>query len=101
MLCGPYAMEEDKIGRKCGTCGEREMPVVFWWGKLKRKDHLKRPKCRWQDNIKVYIKEMKLESVDWINLAQGTSRLRAVFVTVVKLSSAMNVEDFSDWLGNW
>jgi len=33
------------------------------------------------------------EVVDWINLAQGRSTFRAV-VTVIKLSSAMNVGTF-------
>jgi hypothetical protein len=31
---------------------------------------LKRPRHRWEDNIKTYLRETELESVDWIYLAQ-------------------------------
>ena len=43
MLCAPYEMKEDEIGRKCGTCGgeRRNVNSAFWWGKLKGKDNLK------------------------------------------------------------
>jgi len=37
---------------------------------------------------------MRWEGVDWINLAQDRSTLKAVVVTVMKLLSAMNVGTF-------
>jgi len=37
---------------------------------------------------------MKWEGVDWINLAQGRSTLRAAVVAVMKLFSAMNLGTF-------
>jgi len=32
------------------------------------KTPLGRPKCRWEDNIRMYLREMWWEVVDWINL---------------------------------
>jgi len=31
-----------------------------------------RPRLRLEDNIKMYLKEMKCEDVDWMNLVQVT-----------------------------
>jgi len=31
---------------------------------------LKRPRCKWEDNIKMYVKEIRLDAVEWINLAR-------------------------------
>jgi hypothetical protein len=31
---------------------------------------LGRPRCRWEDNIKVDLREIGLGDVDWIHLAQ-------------------------------
>jgi hypothetical protein len=39
-------------------------------GKLEGKRLLGRPRCRWEDNIKVDITEIGWESADWIQLAQ-------------------------------
>jgi hypothetical protein len=40
-------------------------------GKSERKRPLGRPRHRWEDNIKVDLREVGLEGVDWIHLAEG------------------------------
>jgi len=30
----------------------------FWWGNLRKRDHMGRPRCRWEDNIKVDLQEV-------------------------------------------
>jgi hypothetical protein len=42
--------------------------IVF--GKPEGKRQLRRARRRWQDNIRMYLKEIACESVDWIHLAQ-------------------------------
>jgi hypothetical protein len=33
-----------------------------------------RPRCRWEDNIRMHLREIGWKSVDWMHLAQvGTS----------------------------
>jgi hypothetical protein len=39
-------------------------------GKSKGKRPLGRPRRRWVHSIKIYLKEIGWDSVDWINLAQ-------------------------------
>jgi hypothetical protein len=50
------------------------------------KKPLRRPISRWEDNIKMYIREVRCEGVDWNHLAQDRDRWRALVNTVMKLS---------------
>jgi hypothetical protein len=49
------------------ACMEEITNVDFLNPKGKRT--LRKPKWRQEDNIKMYIKESRLEAVDWINFA--------------------------------
>jgi hypothetical protein len=40
-------------------------------GKSVKKCFLRNPRLRWEDNIKADLKEIGLEYLDWIFLAQG------------------------------
>jgi hypothetical protein len=39
---------------------------------------LRRPCCRWQDNIKIYVHEIDRVGVHWINMSQNLNKWRAV-----------------------
>jgi hypothetical protein len=43
-------------------------------GKPEGKRPLRRPRCRWQDNIKMNFQEVGCEGVDWIDVAQVRDR---------------------------
>jgi hypothetical protein len=49
------------------------------------KTSLRRTSCRWEDNIKMYLKETVCEGVDWIHLAQDRDQWLAVVYTVINL----------------
>jgi hypothetical protein len=44
-----------------------------------------RPRSRWADNIKMDLREIKLDGMDWIDLAHNRDRWRALVSTVMKL----------------
>jgi hypothetical protein len=46
---------------------------------------LGRPGCRWEDNIKMDLREIGFEDVDWIHWAQDRERWRALVNTVMNL----------------
>jgi hypothetical protein len=54
-------------------------------GKLEGRRPLGRPRRRWEDNIRMDLREIGLEDVDWIHLAQDTDRWRALVNTVMNL----------------
>jgi hypothetical protein len=44
---------------------------------------LGRPRRRWEDNIKMYLREVGYVSMDWIELAQDRDMWRALVNTVM------------------
>jgi hypothetical protein len=46
---------------------------------------LGRPRCRWEDNIKMDLREIGFGDVDWVHFAQDRDRWRAVVNTVMIL----------------
>ena len=54
-------------------------------GKLERKRHLGRPGRRWEDNIKMDLREVGYDPRDWIDLAKDMEQWRAYLRAVMNL----------------
>jgi hypothetical protein len=54
-------------------------------GNPEGKTPLGRPRRRWEDGIRVDLREIDRGSVDWIQLAQDRDRWRALVNTVMNL----------------
>ena len=54
-------------------------------GKPEGKRSLRRPRHRWEDNIKMNLQEVGYGGLDWIELAQDRDRWRALVTAVMKL----------------
>jgi hypothetical protein len=65
------------IGEERGFTGFFEEP--------EGKGPLGRPRCRWEDNIKMDLQEVGCGSMDWIELAKDTDRWRALVNAVMNL----------------
>jgi hypothetical protein len=55
----------------------------FWWGNLREREHLWRPRHRWEDNIKMDLQEVGWVCGDWMDLAEDRVRWRALVSTVM------------------
>ena len=64
--------------------GERGVHRVLV-GKPEGKRPLGRPRCRWEDNIKLDLQEVGGGCGDWMELAQDRDRWRALVSTVMNL----------------
>ena len=60
-----------------------ELCTRFWWGNLKEKRPLGRPRRRWEDNIKMELEKVGSGFVDWMELAQDRYSWRALVSTVI------------------
>jgi len=56
-----------------------------WVGKPEGKRPLGRPRRRWEDGIRMDLREIGLEGVDWIPLAQDKDWWQAVVSDVMNL----------------
>jgi len=54
-------------------------------GKQEGKRPLGRPRCRWVDNIRTDLQEVRCGYMDWIGLAQDKDRWRTLVSAVMNL----------------
>jgi hypothetical protein len=54
-------------------------------GKPEGKRPLRRPRRRWVDNIKIDLREIAWDGVDWIDMAQDRGQWGALVNTVLNL----------------
>jgi hypothetical protein len=65
--------------------GEEKNVYKVLMGKPEGKRPFGRPRCRWKTGIRMDLREIGLEDVDWILLAQDRDRWRAVVSLVMNL----------------
>jgi hypothetical protein len=65
--------------------GERRDAYRALVGKPERGRPLGRPRRRWEDNIKMDLREVGWGGMDWISLAQDRNRWRALVNAVMNL----------------
>jgi hypothetical protein len=65
--------------------GEKRNAYRILVGKSEGKRPLGRPGRRWVDNIKMDLKEIGWDEMDWIDLAQDRDQWKALVNTVMNL----------------
>jgi hypothetical protein len=63
--------------------GEKRATYRFLVGKPELKRPFGRPRCRWEDNVKMDLKEVGWSGMDWIHVAQGRDQWQAVMNTIM------------------
>jgi hypothetical protein len=61
------------------------MHTGYWWESQKERGHWEDPRRRWVDNIKMDLREIGWDGMDWIDLAQDMDQWRALVNTVMNL----------------
>jgi hypothetical protein len=52
------------MGKACSTNGEKRNAYSIWVGKPEGKEPIGGPRCKWVDNIKMDLREMKWCAMD-------------------------------------
>jgi hypothetical protein len=73
------------MGSACSTNGEKRNAYRILVGMPEGNRPLGRPRCRWVDNIKMDLREIEWEGMDWIDLAQDRDQLGALVNAVMNL----------------
>jgi len=82
------------MGGACGTMGEWRGVYRVLVGKPEGKRPLRRPRRRWEDNIKMDLQEVGRGGMDWIDLAQDMDRWWALVNGVMNLRVPYNAGNF-------
>jgi hypothetical protein len=78
-------MKEDEVGWTCGTHGEGRGVYRVLVRRPQGKRPLGRPRRRWEDNIKIDLREIGIDGANWIQLAQDRVQWWDFVNTVIKL----------------
>jgi hypothetical protein len=73
------------MGRTCSSNGENRNAYRILVGKPERKRPLGRPRHRWVDNIKMDLREIGWNDMDWIDLVQDRDQWRILVSAVMNL----------------
>jgi hypothetical protein len=74
--------------------GETRNAYRILVGKPEGMRPLGKPRHRWVDNIKIDLREIRWDGVDWIDLAQDRDQWRALVNTVMNLRVPYNAGKF-------
>jgi hypothetical protein len=73
------------MGGACSTNGEKRNAYRILVRKPEGKRPLERLRHRWEDNIRMDLREIGWGCMDWIDLAQDRDQCRALVNTVINL----------------
>jgi hypothetical protein len=73
------------MGRACSTNGEKRNEYRILMGKPEGKRPLGIPRRRWEDNIRMDLREVEWGDMDWTDLVQNRHQWRALVNTVMNL----------------
>ena len=82
------------MGGHVARTGERRSVHKVLVGNPVGKRPLGRPRCRWEDNIKMDLQEVGCGGMDWIQVDQERDRWRALVYTAMNLRVPQNEENF-------
>jgi hypothetical protein len=73
------------MSRACSTNGEKMNAYRILVGNPEGNRPLRRPRCMWMDNIKIDLREIGWDGMDWIDLTKDRDQWRALVNTVMNL----------------
>jgi len=83
------------MGGECSAYGG-ETCTGIWWGHMRDRDNLGRPRPRWEDNIKMDLQEVGCGGMDWIELVHDRDRWRALVQCSNEPSGSIKCGEFLD-----
>jgi hypothetical protein len=73
------------MGGACSADGEQRGVYRVLVGKPAGRRLMGRPRCRWEDNIRMDLQEVECGGMDWIDLAHDRGRWRTIVNAVINL----------------
>jgi len=80
-----FVVKKNEMGGACSTYGKGRGVYRILVGKPEGRKPLGRPRRRWEDNIRMDLREVGCGCVDWMELAEDRDRWRALVSAVINL----------------
>jgi hypothetical protein len=68
----------------------------FWWGNPKERNHFGKHRRRWEDNIKMDLREVGFGGMVWIELVHDTDRWLALVNAVMYFRDSIKCGEVVD-----
>jgi hypothetical protein len=82
--------------------GEKRNACRILVGKPEGRRPPERSRCTWQNNIKMDLREIGWDGMDWIGLAQDRDQRRALLNMVLNLRvGSIKCWEILEWLSDW
>ena len=78
-------IEKNEMGGACSAFGGEVRCIQNVGRETSRKKQIRRPRRRWEDNIKMDLQEMECGGMDWIELAEDRDSWGALVTKVMNL----------------
>jgi hypothetical protein len=76
---------EDEMSRACSMNEEKINQCRTFMGKPEEKGELRKRRSMWVNNIKMYLRDIVWDNMDWIDMVQDRDQRRALMNTVINL----------------
>jgi hypothetical protein len=88
-------IEKNEMAGQVTCMGEKKSAYSILVGKREGNRLLGRPRCRWEDNIKMDLQKLGWGGdIDWIDLDQDRDRWQALVNVVMNLQVPQNAGNF-------
>jgi hypothetical protein len=67
-------VKEDEVNRACRTNGDKRNAYRILVGRAEGKRPLRRPRRTWENNIKMDLRRIGWDRMDWIDLIEDRDR---------------------------
>ena len=89
--------KSNEMGGACSAYGGEKRYIQGFGGETcEGKRPVGKPRCRWEDNIKMDLQEVGCGGMDWIQLVQERDRWRALVNAVMNLGCSIKCEEYFD-----
>jgi hypothetical protein len=85
IICNIFSLNLRLWAGHVARMGEKRNAYRILVGKPEGKRPLGRPRCRWVDNVKIDLREIGWDGVDWIGLSHDTDQWRVLMNMVMNL----------------
>jgi hypothetical protein len=82
------------MGTACSTNGGEEECIRYWWESQRERNHWEEQDIGRWTILKMDLREIEWDGMDWIDLAQDGDQWRALVNTVMHLRVPENAERF-------
>jgi hypothetical protein len=83
-----------RLARHVAHTGDRRRAYIIFVGRIDGKKTLRRPRIKWDDNIKMNVQDLEWRRMGWNNLSHDRVRWRRLVNAVMDIRASYDMRNF-------